>query len=271
MRSVRLVVMAACISVVLLTVISWFTPKTVFVPWETLEEKFDPKLAGLKTVDSIINAARLKEHQGDELAQIASVENLLRYRFYHGYSRYSFHDNWVAWLLARTVHADLDAKVDVSEILEHPWAACSQQAIVVQAVLQKLGIQYAVVEYPAHFAAAARVNGDWYVVDPWGPLDRDRSRVWKYEDWATAAGRQTILGPSASEFRSKLDFEIPRLTRFNQFPAPTMAWFHPLTEFLSKFSFLLALLILGYLIREQALQWFRSIHLPRGRKVCQSV
>jgi hypothetical protein len=262
MRYVRLLLMAACIAVVLLTVMSWFSPKTVYVPWETPKEKFDPRLAQLQTVDGILAAARVGEHEGNELAQLAAVENVLRYRFYHGYNRYSFHENWVAWVLARVVHPDLDAKVGLNEILEQPWAACSQQAIVVQAILRRLNLPYAVVEYPGHFSAAARVNGDWYIVDPWGPLDRNRSRVWKYEDWATKSGRKAILGPGASEFGAKLNYEVPRLTRFNQFPAPRMAWFHPLTLFISKWGILGAILVLAFLFRGQALRAFRAIRTP---------
>lgn len=227
-------------------------------------EKFDPRLARIDTVSEVVAATDAIAAGTDAYGRVRALEELLRYRFYHGYSRYSFSENWLLWLAARVVHPHLDAKIDPEEILQHPWAACSQQGIVVQAALERMGIHYATVEWPGHFTAAAFVSGDWYVVDPWGPMDRDRSRLWKFEEWVGSASRDDILGPGASLFDRKLRLHPPRLLGINQFPADAMAWLHPLTRFLSNWLWVGALLSLTWLHRRplaSALESARSSQL----------
>lgn len=212
-----------------------------FIAFTTHDEKFDPHLAGLNSIEAVAAEVQRRAPSGDRHAQATALEDLLRYRFYHGYSRYEFGENWVLWLAARTIHPDLDAKVFADDILQNSWAACSQQAIVTQAVLNRLGFRTATVEWPAHFTAAAFIEDDWYIVDPWGPMDRDRTRLWRYVDWVDKETRGRILGPKAAYFDRELINQPPRVTKIDEFPAPTMAWFHPLTKTLSNWLWVLAL------------------------------
>jgi hypothetical protein len=212
------------------------------VPWVTPTEVYDPSLGGIQTVDQVV-AALDRSPSMSTTGRVHELEQLLRARFYHGYARYSLHENWVAWLAARLVHPDLDAKVDPAEILRHPWAACSQQAMVVQEVLKRMNLDYASVIFPGHFASAVRIAGIWYVVDPWGPLKRDRSRLIPLSEWQSEVARANVLTPAERRtWDPLLDKQAPRLAYINQDPAPTMSWFHPLTKFLSKWLWIPALL-----------------------------
>lgn len=222
------------------TVASWFLNVRQLPPPIPSTEAYDPSLISIKDVNEVTRIVRAAAPLSP-YAQAKALEDLLRYRFYHGYSRYSFSENWLAWLAARTIHSDLDAKVLPEQILDHPWAACSQQAIVVQTVLRKLGIRYATVEWPGHFTTAAMIGGEWLVVDPWGPIERDRSRLWRYEDWVSKERREAILGPSSDVYDTLLTEVPPVLTKIDRFPAENMAWFHPLTLSLSRWLWGLAL------------------------------
>jgi hypothetical protein len=206
-------------------------------------DAYDPRLGSIKDVDTVIAVARRNAGGKGTLATLKAMEDLLRLRFFHDYSRYQFSDNWLLWLGNALVHPHLTAKVSAEEdILQHGFAACSQQGLVVQAALRKMSIPFGTVEWPSHFTAAAYVEGEWYVVDPWEPLDRDRSRLIKYEEWVSKVGRDKILGPRDEAFRRSLDFTPPILTKINQFPAPTMAWVHPLSRAFSRYLWILALL-----------------------------
>lgn len=216
---------------------------------KTTVEVYDSGLNRIQTVDQIMH--ELAGMPGKTTAKrVLNVENLLRARFYYGYARYSFRENWVAWLAARTVNPDLDAKVAADEIIESPWASCSQQAIVVQAILKRMNLPYASVLFPHHFTAAVKIENEWYIVDPWEPLERDRSRLFTLSAWQSSTARAKFLSPAAQlAWEPGLRASPPKLAHVNSTPAPTMAWFHPLTEVLSKWLWVPAFLWLLFVAR----------------------
>ncbi|MEO7523534.1 MAG: hypothetical protein ABIT58_05530, partial [Ferruginibacter sp.] len=87
-------------------------------------------------------------------------------RFYHGYSHYTLSENWIASVSEKVFGNGLASKVDPEKIMEHKYAACSQQAIVMMAVLRKKNISYRKVGFPHHYALEARINSKWYFFDP---------------------------------------------------------------------------------------------------------
>ena len=215
----------------------------------TTVEVYDSKLHRIQSIDQLLQ--ELGTMPGDTVSErVLSLENLLRARFYYGYARYSFRENWVAWLAARTIDADLDAKTNAREIIESSWASCSQQAIVVQEVLRRMKLPYASVLFPNHFTAAVQIDGIWYVVDPWEPLERDRSHLFALSDWQSAKARAQFLSPAAlAVWEPALAARIPQLAHVNRHPAPTMAWFHPLSQLLSNWLWVPALLWLVFSLR----------------------
>lgn len=230
-----------------LTLAAAVAPPSADPPWQTPDEVYDPAFAHLRSVDEVVALVRQRRPGAPLADQVYELEQVLRARFYHGYSHYGLRENWLAWLSGRVVHPHLSALVDPDEILQHQAAACSQQAIVVQAALQRLGVRYASVELPSHFQAAAWLDGQWFVVDPWGPLDRDRTQLHTLEEWQSVAGRERLLRSAEARQRLQpLAFEVPRLVKIDTFPAPRAQLFHRLTGWASDWLWLpLALLALA--------------------------
>lgn len=220
-------------------VAAWFAPATRHEPFATPGEKFNPRIAGVATIDEVLKLVEARQLGQSRYDRVYALEQVLRDRFYHGYSRYSFNENWAVWLAARLIDADLDAKVSPDQILRHPWAACSQQAIVVQAALERMGIPYATIEQPAHFSTAAWIDGEWLVVDPHGPRERDRSRLFPFEKYATSRGRMEYWkGKEAPLLDMMYRREPPRLVKFNQFPAQRALRFHRAAQWISDWLWL---------------------------------
>jgi hypothetical protein len=228
--------------------------------WKTPSEAYDPSLAGLDSVDKIVGAAHQRARRPGTTEAVYQLEQVMRYRFYHGYSRYGFHENWLAWLASRTVHPHLDAIVMPEEIARHGAAACSQQAIVVQAALTRMGVTYASVEVTDHFMTAAWINGEWHIVDPWGPNERNRSRLFKLEELMTVAGRKAMFPDvHASAKWDHLRFAVPRLVKIDEFPASRARLFHQVTGWLSDWLWLplLSLLLARLVLRRRPSLWRR--------------
>lgn len=255
------------LSVCTLSLISFWSFEQERLKMTTIEV-YDSRLQRIQTIDQVVQ--ELSEMPGDSAAKrVLNLEDLLRARFYYGYARYSFRENWVAWLAARTVDPDLDAKTDAREIIESPWASCSQQAIVVQEVLKRLNLPYASVLFPNHFTAAVQLDNVWYVVDPWEPLERDRSRLFALSDWQSATSRAKFLSPAAQvAWEPRLAVQPPRLAHVNRNPAPTMAWFQPLTEILSTWLWVPAFFWLIFAVRNTTLH--RTVRTRKSRKTLLS-
>ncbi len=98
-----------------------------------------------------------------------------------------------------------------------------------------------------------QIDKIWYVVDPWEPLERDRSRLFALSDWQSTATRAKFLSPAAqAAWEPELAASPPQLGHVNKNPAPTMAWFHPLTQLLSDWSWVPAFLWLVFAMSRTA-------------------
>ncbi len=131
-------------------------------------EEYDPSLfTKLQSIEALIRNAdsAVGIENRHSLPYCEYIANLLRKRFYHGYSSYSFHENPIAALLGRFVWDHLSAVVIPDDILKYPMAACSQQSIVLVACFKEIGIDYRKVGFPHHYATEAKINGQWYFFD----------------------------------------------------------------------------------------------------------
>ncbi len=222
-----------------MSLVSWLAPATRQPAWQTPKEAYDPAMGHLRTMDEIIAAARANAASPAPRDQVHALEQVVRYRFYHGYSRLGLHEDWMAWAAGRLIHPHLDALVDPEAILAHQAAACSQQGIIVQEALRRMGHTFGTVELPGHFASAVWLDGEWLLVDPWGPVERDRSRLHNLEDLMTRDGRSRLYLTEAERLRwEKLTFQPPRLTRINTYAAPKALLFHRVTGWASHWLWL---------------------------------
>lgn len=139
-------------------------------------ELFDPSLSRLRSIpdfvsycDSVYGHIYINSSDTERYATI--VSQILRERFYHGYSYYELGQNSFGYLFAPLIKKDLSAIVIPNDILKHPMAACSQQSIVGMEVFKKKGIEVRKIGffadgYGGHFCFEAFFGGKWHFFDP---------------------------------------------------------------------------------------------------------
>ena len=130
------------------------------------KENFDPRLSTLKSLqalelfaDSIANS---KNIQYNSFAYVELLETIIKNRFYHGFSHFTLSENWIAAVAGKWLKEDYACKVQPEKILQHNNAACSQQAIVLMALLRNKNISYRSVGFPHHYAMEVLINKNWH-------------------------------------------------------------------------------------------------------------
>jgi hypothetical protein len=247
------------------TALSQIVPCSSYEPVHA-EEVFEnlPDASHITSIDQALDALprftpRALLHP--EMQIVLGIERLVRAKFYHGNSSYSYCENWIANLSGRIIWNDLAVKLDPDDILKHPWAGCNQQGIVVQELLKRSGIEFATVgrgEPEPHFASAARIDGQWYYVDSWGRLPRGRERLIPVQQIMSGEGLEMdFVGPKGAKFIRALKKGGTSLDRVNEFPGPRGLLFQTVTLWLSRFGWIvltIAALALHYLGKRSAQQ-----------------
>jgi hypothetical protein len=200
----------------------------------SLHERFRPSLSGINSVDA---AMRYLPHyypsaHPDDGQKVEAVNAFVQDRFYHDVALYRPCDNWIARLAGR-FWVNLALPVLPDNILKYPAALCSQQAIVAQTMLKRLGISYASVgfTYPGHFTPAARIDGMWYFFDP----DTERPGLTPLS--ALAQGdtlRKLYPGPLGQQLEYAAKTGGIKFRNVNSFPGPRGAAFDAITGFFSN-------------------------------------
>ena len=142
------------------------------------KEEFDPTLVRLNSIDKLSDYCdslyltiypQNSSTSIDELyPEIAS--SVIIKRFYHGYSLYGFNSNYMAMALAQVSIKGLSAIVIPNDILKYPYAACSQQSIVLMELLQSKGYKTRSVGFNSsitgHFTFETYYDNGWHYNDP---------------------------------------------------------------------------------------------------------
>lgn len=203
-------------------------------------ELFEASLSDINSLDKA--ETEIRHRLGTSVRQdsdiAATIEEFARARFYHGYSYHSFSENWVGWF-AGLVWSDLSAKVDPNEIFKSSWAGCSQQAIAVQALLDRFNITYASLRTadPKHFATVARIDNQWVIVDSWdqlqrsvkGPISLVSIRTGQIQPFTGELGRQYVTALKRGAYV---------INSVNATPAPNQTVFDTATHTLSRWGWL---------------------------------
>ena len=201
-------------------------------------EAFRPEFQAVTSVDQAVALLPALSGKANPSKRdlVLAADAFVRNRFVHGYSSYRYSDNWLA-ALAGLVWYKLPLPVMPAEILKHPTAACSQQAIVFQAMLAKLGVDYASVGFTDHFAAAAKVDGEWVF------YDANREIAPAHVPLRTVLSGQAIdrLYPADRDIKWVQDARAGEVwvVGVNQNPAPQATLFHQVTGFMSRFGWAL--------------------------------
>lgn len=197
-------------------------------------EEYDPFLAKrLQSVTQILSYTdslnSFKPRNNLQYCEL--LENVFRKRFYHGYSNYTYANNWLAAIAGKLVWNDLSAIVIPDHILKHPMAACSQQSIVLMECFKKIGIDYRKVGFTGHYALEGRINNKWFFFDP----NREPEFINKRKSVSDLLLRNE-LASSYDHFPDSSNAKLlsPTYGSVNEVLTPNAAFFHKSTYVLSN-------------------------------------
>ena len=228
-------------------------------------EAFDPSLSRLNSMQALekycdsIYAETVFSSQETEFEKTYTeiVSSAVRDRFYHGYSYYGFSDNYVSVVVSKMTMPGLNALVIPDDILKYPYAACSQQSIVMMEVLKKKGFTTRKVifngkKFGGHFAFEVFYDGGWHFCDP--NMEPDKSVLGMYGMPAIAylARNPAILVSAYHNYPKEMVLDILENYSYgpvNKFPAAKAIIFQKVTHFLSYSIWLLFLVAFLFIRR----------------------
>jgi hypothetical protein len=236
----------------LLLVPNFFNTQLAKNPLYDQKEQFDPGLAYINSTEKLIAAAdsiaTKKNISNNTLAYAITVSNILRKRFYHGFSHYPVNENWIAAASDHVFGYGLSCIVKPDDILKYGFGGCSQQSIVLMEVMKRKNISYRFVGFPHHYATELKFSNNWYFFDPnMEPNIPDSDRLeskWKccadnlkkYYDTTRFKNLDSTFGKNQKVLFGKE----------NAPPAPNAKLFHTSTNYLSKTLWLFPLAIVFY-------------------------
>lgn len=221
-------------------------------PWESFEPQLVLKLSSVNDVlvftDSV---AKEKGTDSTQLAWANELSEVIKNRFYHGYSYYSIQENWVASVSGSLFWSHLSAIVLPDDVLKYPNAACSQQSIVLMECFRRKGIPFRKVGYDHHYALEGEIDGKWYYFDPnLEPVFDKVSRK--------SIDTIFIMQEEYAIYNNRLDSATVQwglanrtIGEVNAAPAPQASLFHRATKVLSKTLWLLPLGLVFYFRRRK--------------------
>lgn len=251
-------------------------------------EEFDPSLSRLNSLkkleqycDSLFLTATGeadKERYEENYANL--VSSVIRKRFYHGYSRYGFEDNYVATLFSGMTNPGYSAIVMPDDILEFPFAACSQQSIVMMELLKAKGfitrkILFQSKKTGGHFCFEVYYNNSWHFYDPNMEPDNALLNAYNRPGIAFLASNPDILTRAYKQHPK--DEVLDLFTHYsygsiNQFPAPRAIAFHKISKIFSYTGwifFLAAFLLVRRRYRRLTSKLYvrnSRVHLPQSQQ-----
>ncbi len=217
------------------------------------EEAFTRQLTQLNTLEELDQRVKATfEHSHQDTVYIAHfIDSLLKKRFYHGYSEVQPDENWMAWLAGKLFWQDFLFHTTPKKIIQYPMAACSQQGILFQDQLQKLGIRFATTAMTknkdlnsGHYAVSVWYKGGWHFYDTNLEAEFDSLEHPSYQEMIQhktykKAYEKKYNQHAQSFFKNK---SIKRVD-INVIKGTKMAAFHLVTEYLSKYLWVLLLSI----------------------------
>jgi hypothetical protein len=222
------------------------------IPVYNQVEEYDPNLSKLNSIDNLVKycdsifLVKVSTNNQDEVKKDYAeiVASVVRKRFFHGYSYYGFSTNYMALLLSKISVPGLSAVVIPDDIMKYPFAACSQQSIVIMEVLKSKGFETRKVgfqgkKFGGHFCFEVFYNGDWHFYDTNMEPDPRVLNSYHRPGIAFLASHPEILVKAYNQYpRSEILDIFPTYTygQINKFPAPNALIFQQITKFLSYLS-----------------------------------
>ena|GEM_PF-644661 len=239
-------------------------------------EEYDASLQRLNSVAALsfycdsIYAERAKANTvtkyEETFTEIAS--SAVRKRFYHGYSMYGFNDNFIATTFSSLLNTSgLSAIVIPNDILKFPYAACSQQSIVLMELLKKKGFTTRKIGFKGktygHFCFEVYYNGGWHFYDPDMEPNTAVLNAYNHPDIKFLAEHKDVLLKAYAQYPEYKVLDIfPNYFygATNKFPAPAAMLFHKVSKVL---SYTIWILFLGAFVL--ARRKYKKLSLARAR------
>lgn len=226
------------------------------------DEDFDISLMRINSMDALQKYCdSLHKAAMGQRSYPGIVSEVLRNRFYHGYSYYDTGNNPMAIFTAPLIKDGITAIVVPDDILKFPNAACSQQSIVGMELLKRKGFpvrkvaMFDDVQQVGHFSYEAFYNGDWHYFD--SNIEPDVTVLRKFDRPSVAfLKKHPEIVAAAYSKRDTALFQrlIANATvgQINEFPATKAYVYQKVTMILSYFGWAVIWMII--IIRNRRLK-----------------
>lgn len=212
-------------------------------------EEYDPSLIRLNNMDKLSgycdslfeNVAYKSADVKFERVFAELAAKTVRRRFFHGYSEYGIGNNFMATFVSSAINMKgLNAVVIPNDILKFPYAACSQQSIVLMELFKHKGFSTRKVGFKGkkygHFCFEVYYYGSWHFFDP--DMEPDVTVLNKYNRPSIAflAKNKEILLSAYGKYSRDMVMDIfPNYFygKPDEFPAARAILFQRISKFLS--------------------------------------
>ena len=216
------------------------------------DDEFDISLLRVNSMDKLISYCDSFYEAGYPTQTYPGiVSEVIRKKFYRGYSFYNIDNNVIGVILEPLVKRGATAIVIPDDILKYPTASCSQQSIVGMEVFKRKGYNvrkitmFDTITNVGHFAYEVHYDSSWHFFDTNEEPDRQVLKKYNRPSTAFLAANPTII---LEAYRSKKDPELfKRLLMsykagpVNVFPAPNASLYQTVTKWLSYYGWILIL------------------------------
>ena len=227
-------------------------------------ERYFPELGSINSIDKLEQyidaAAKAKNIDVRSAEYDVLVSYIISCRFYHGFSHWKLNENWIAAIGERVTGIGLSCKVQPEKIMQHSYAACSQQALVMMEILKRKKTDYRKVGFPHHYALEVKNNGNWYYFDPNMEPYMNLSQR-RHENWKQSNDSLKKYYDSTKHTSLSYQFGSGKMAEFgpvNENPAQRLRLFQKTTGVLSKILWLFPLLLLFVMNRNGKMRSVKS-------------
>jgi hypothetical protein len=238
--------------VILLFLPNLFNKDIHSIPVYDKKEKFNQQLAYINSISKLEaytdSIALKKNTPANSFEYAILLESVVKDRFYHGFSHFSLSENWIAAVSGRWLEEGLACKVQPEEIMHHNNAACSQQSIVMMAILRNKNISYRNVGFPHHYALEVLINNNWYFIDAdMEPVITKEQRILSSWNHQNDYLKKYYNANRFSDLDYKFGTGLTATTGpVNEMPALNARIFHAATAILSKILWCFPLLLIFF-------------------------
>lgn len=244
------------------------------VPSAIKDDDFDISLLRLNTMarlEDYCDSVYKNNRQNTTYPWI--VSEVMRKKFYHGYSYYDAYSNPMAAFFAPVIKNGLAAIVIPDDIVKYPFAACSQQSIVGMEIFKRIGYQvrgvimFDTLTQTGHFAYEVFYDGDWHYFDSNQEPDVEVLKKYNRPSVAFLTEHPEVIAAAYYNRDHQLFQRLlksSRMGQINKNPAPNAFLFQTITRYLTYFGW--ALVWLVFIIRNRILDHKPIISFTKIKK-----